>query len=619
MQEIARRAVIAIGFSWRSLFITDLFYKAVSFALLTPGTLLVIRWMLNRAGTKMVADADIATFFFTTPEGILALLLGGAILTAITAVESACLMAIGIAATQSIRITARKALALGAANAISAIRLSGHMIVRLLIGLLPFAIAGGAVYFLLLRAHDINYYLTTKPTEFWIAAVLMAVIVAVLLVLLLRTIARWSLALPLILFEGVHPRRSLGESARRVAGRYRITLLVLATWAIIALALNSLLTLLMEVTGRGMAPGLGDSLPTLLVFIGSLAFFWIALGLLVAIFNVSLFSVLIVILYLNSGATKSAEAIAAAELEQANTIRRSPAMLAAVIAIVVIVAGAFSLLAFLQSGNNSDVLVIAHRGSSIGAPENTLAAFKLAVKEQADFIELDVQESRDGNVVVIHDSDLMKIGRSPMKIWDHTLAELQSVDIGSYLDPQFHAERVPTLAEALAASKGSRVLVEFKSYGHNDRLEERVAEIVEKAGMVQDCMFMSLDHSMSLKMKQLRPNWRVGVLAAKVVGDITSLKADFVAVEARMATRRFVRKAHRAGQDVYVWTVDDPAWMLAAMNNGVDGLITNKPALARTVIAKRSQMNQVQRILVALLVRLGASTASLEAETSLRP
>jgi glycerophosphoryl diester phosphodiesterase len=109
------------------------------------------------------------------------------------------------------------------------------------------------------------------------------------------------------------------------------------------------------------------------------------------------------------------------------------------------------------------------------------------------------------------------------------------------------------------------------------------------------------------------------VLAAKAMGDITSMGADFVAVEARMANVRFVRRAHRAGQDVYVWTVDDPAWMLSAMSKGADGLITNKPALACEVVAKHAGMSQAQRILVALLVHLGASTDSLEAENALRP
>jgi glycerophosphoryl diester phosphodiesterase len=161
--------------------------------------------------------------------------------------------------------------------------------------------------------------------------------------------------------------------------------------------------------------------------------------------------------------------------------------------------------------------------------------------------------------------------------------------------------------------------VELKSYGHNQRLEERVIDVVEQARMQDDCIFMSLDHAMVKNLKHLRPNWRVGALVAKAIGDLTELDADFLAVEARMATRRFVRRAHRAGQDVYVWTVNDAAWMLLELSRGVDGLITDKPDLARQVIERRAQMSDSQRFLLAQLIRLGASTQALESEDALRP
>jgi len=243
--------------------------------------------------------------------------------------------------------------------------------------------------------------------------------------------------------------------------------------------------------------------------------------------------------------------------------------------------------------------VLAHRGSSINAPENSLAAFRLAIEEDADMIELDVQETRDGEVVVVHDSDLMKVGGSPMKIWEHTAAELRSVDIGK-------DERVPTFAEVLAECKGKiRVMVELKSYGHAEKLEERVAQLVEAADMQNDTAFMSLNHDMVRQMKRVRPQWRVGALAAKALGDPSKAGADFLAVESSMATARMVRRAHRAGQDVYVWTVNDPAAMLSALSRGVDGLITDKPAVAREIVERRAKMSDAERFLVALMLRAG--------------
>jgi glycerophosphoryl diester phosphodiesterase len=447
------------------------------------------------------------------------------------------------------------------------------------------------------------------------------VIVATLAALVVRTITRWALALPLVLFEDVRPRHALGESARRSAGARIVIGTVLAAWAIVASALLTAATMLPDVIGRSLAPSFSGSLGLLLTFIMALALVWGVLGLAAAVFNASVFALVVVRLYLRVGEPKASRIPGAETMEESRTtvLLPAPARIGVVVIAALALAGVV-LLAIIVAGRNQQVVVIAHRGSSETAPENTLAAFRLAVEQRADFVELDVQESLDGEVIVMHDADLMRVGRSPLKVWEGNAADLRAVDIGSFTGPQFASERVPTLAEALDACKGrSRVIVELKSYGHDQQLEEKVAAIVEAAGMVNDTIFMSLDHGMVRRMKMLRPQWRVGVLVAKAIGDLTSLEADFYAVEARIATRSMVRQAHRAGRDVYVWTVNDPAWMLSAMSHGVDGLITDRPEVARQVVARRAGMSDAQRILVALLVRLGARTEVLAREDALRP
>ena len=621
IRGVAVDAVRDLLGSWRSLAITDIAYKVVAFALLTPATALLLRWMASRAHTRVVADSDIVRFFLTTRVGVMMLIVGGAIFVAITALEMACLMAIGLAGVKGTHLNARSALAFGAKRAPFVLALTGHMVVRVLLGLLPFLAALGLVYWGFLRRYDINYYLAQRPPGFYVAAAIGAVILAPLAALLVRTIARWALALPLVLFENILPRRALGESARRAGGNRWVIVVVLASWAIVGLILVTVASWLPEVLGRGLAPHLAGSLAALLFFIAGLALLWIAVGLIVGIVNASLFALVILRLYLRVGEPQEPRVPEAVSLGRFGTpIGISRRVAAGGAAIVVLGCVGFALLALTRTRRNEPVAVIAHRGSSAAAPENTLAAFRLAVGQGADFVELDVQESADGEVLVVHDSDLMKIGGAPFKIWETDAAQLRAVDIGSHAGPQFSGERVPTLAEALAVCKGrARVVVELKSYGHDQHLEERVAAIVEAAGMEDDCIYMSLDHAMIGRMKRLRPSWRCGVLVAKAVGDLTSLDADFLAVEAKIATGRFVRRAHHAGQEVYAWTVNDPAWMLAAMSHGVDGLITDRPDVARQVVARRAALSDGQRLLVALLVRLGARTETLAAEDALRP
>ena len=607
--------------SARSLVVTDIIYKIVAFALLSPATALLLRWMMSGSGEGVIADSDILFFFVTTPAGLLTLAGGGAILLGISALEIVCLMAIGFAAAQGGTLDVRGALVFGAARAPRVLALTAHMVVRVLAGLVPFGLASGLVYWALLRGHDINYYLAHRPPVFWAAAGIGAVIVAALAALVVRTIVRWALSLPLVLFENVRPRRALGESARRSAGNAPVVVMVLASWAAVALALLAAATWLPKVIARSFAPHLSGSLAMLMLLVTGLALLWAALVLVAGIVNVSLFALAILRLYLRIGSPREPRGpeAAGAEIPGARLrIRRYLLAGGAVIAALAVVG--LALLAAAGARRDRPVMVLAHRGSSARAPENTLAAFRLAAEQGADFVELDVQESADGEVMVVHDSDLMKVGGSPMKIWETSAVELRSVDIGSHAGPQYSGERVPTLAEALAVCKGRcRVNVELKSYGHDQRLEERVASIVEAAGMANDCIFMSLDHDMVRTMKRLRPSWRCGVLAAKAIGDFTSLPADFLAVAVKMATRRFVWQAHRAGREVYVWTVDDPARMLDVMSLGADGLITNKPDLAREVVMQRARMSDAERVLVALLVRVGARTESLEAEGTLRP
>jgi glycerophosphoryl diester phosphodiesterase len=266
------------------------------------------------------------------------------------------------------------------------------------------------------------------------------------------------------------------------------------------------------------------------------------------------------------------------------------------------------------------VLVIAHRGASTSAPENTLAAFRRAGVERADFVELDVQESADGVVMVAHDRDLMKVARSPLQIWSSSEAQLREVDIGSFFASEFKDERPPTLAEALAACRGvSRVLIELKDYGKSQRLEERVIEVVEAAGMQNEIITMSLNRRMVENMKRLRPEWTSGLLVAKAVGQPSRLPFDFLAVESRMATRSFIRAAHAANKPVYVWTVNDPQRMIRLIGLGADGLITDRSALAREVVTRYADMPQAERLLVFAMTTLGVREEISEPDDELRP
>jgi hypothetical protein len=227
----------------------------------------------------VVADIDILWFFVTTPAGGVTLVLGSSLIVTISALEAACLMAIGFAATKGTILDARGALSFGLANAPKVLGLTARKVVRVLASLVPFVLAAFGVYWALLRAHDINYYLTERPREFVTAAVLVTLLAIVLAALVARTVPRWALALPLVLFEGTSPGRALSESAKRSAGNRSLILKVLACWALVALALAGMAAWLPSLIGRVAAPRLGGSLALLLLFLAGLVLLWTVLAL----------------------------------------------------------------------------------------------------------------------------------------------------------------------------------------------------------------------------------------------------------------------------------------------------------------------------------------------------
>jgi glycerophosphoryl diester phosphodiesterase len=261
--------------------------------------------------------------------------------------------------------------------------------------------------------------------------------------------------------------------------------------------------------------------------------------------------------------------------------------------------------------------ITAHRGASGRAPENTMAAVRAAIADGAEWVEIDVQETSDGVVVVHHDEDFMRAAGDARKIWQTSWSEVARIPNGAWFGPEFEAERVTTLEEVLRVSQDRiRVNIELKVYGHGQRLEERTIEIVEAMGMEDQVALMSLHRPTVETLHRLRPEWRVGLLAAVSIGDLSRVEADFLAVNARTATPGFIRRAQAAGKEVLVWTVNHPAQMAQVASSGADGIITDEPALALQVLGQLESLSPIERLLLGAGSRFGVvpgANASSEA------
>ncbi|QDU55600.1 glycerophosphodiester phosphodiesterase [Aeoliella mucimassa] len=605
---LAHDVVQHIRSSWKSLVFTDIAFKVLAFVVLTPLVSIFFHGMLALGGSSVVSDMDIL-FFFLGPVGWISLIVIGGLWLAIVALEQAALLGILACDTRPNHLLTTVGLRFAASKAWPLLRVTMRIVVWTLLAVLPFLVVIGAIYMSLLTEYDINFYLKEKPPVFLWAVALAAICLTGMTVLLLRLACNWFLALPLVLFENIAPQQALQVSRERVAGHRRKLLFWIVAWLIATFALGGIASGLVGLLGRAITPDSSASLRLLAFTVGITLLLWTVVNLAVNLLSTISFSSLLYSFYHEFG-TNCTDRELQATLEAAVDDKKPSAINHRRIVVGAVLGFAIALgvgiVAIRNISLEDNVKIMAHRGASVSAPENTMAAFRQAIEDGADFIELDVQETADGEVVVVHDSDFMKLAGNRLKIWDANLADLESIDIGSWYDAKFNAERVPTLGEVLDLCKDRiHVNIELKYYGHDQQLEERVAELVEARGMTDQVMAMSLKRDKVEKMKSIRPEWKVGLLMSVSAGSMSKMKADFLAVNARFANRRLIRSAHQNDKEVYVWTVNDAVSMSTMISRGADGLLTDNPALARSVLEQRAEMGAAERLLLELSSILG--------------
>ncbi|RCK76404.1 MAG: Glycerophosphoryl diester phosphodiesterase [Anaerolineae bacterium] len=246
-------------------------------------------------------------------------------------------------------------------------------------------------------------------------------------------------------------------------------------------------------------------------------------------------------------------------------------------------------------------IIFAHRGSSAYAPENTLAAFDLAIKQNVTAIELDATLTADQEVVVFHDSNTERITGYKGKINQLNLAEVKKLDAGSFFDASFQGEQIPTLEEVFDLV-GDRVVIniELKNYANPfDALPRRVADLIKKWNLHENIFFSSFNPIALWKIKNLLPevpiallalDGKQGWLARSRFGEILAYQAIhpyYVDV-----SPQFLSTHHQKGHLVNVYTVNDPAAMRALFDMGVDGIFTDDPLLAQEQLKTFKQITE---------------------------
>jgi glycerophosphoryl diester phosphodiesterase len=239
-------------------------------------------------------------------------------------------------------------------------------------------------------------------------------------------------------------------------------------------------------------------------------------------------------------------------------------------------------------------IIVAHRGASLVAPENTIAAFEAAVRQNADAVELDVQLTGDGELIVLHDDTLDRTTNGTGKVSQSVLQMIKELDAGAWFGDAFKKEPVPTLADVFEAiGRKTFINIELKNYSSPfDDLAEKVAQLVKRHNLENQVFFSSFNPFALRAAKRQLPNVPTGFLTLKGLSRswIESLVeniAPFDAIHPHLSdiSPQTVHRAKQNGKKLFTYTVNTPQEIVAITNLGVNGIITDDPLLAREVLS----------------------------------
>jgi glycerophosphoryl diester phosphodiesterase len=600
-----KRGWQSVGHVWMPMAGYLLVVWLVSLGLLSP----LVSWALSRLtadkGELIVGNTDLVGWMLS-PRGLLFLTLSGSF-----ALLSLVIQVVGLIwiarQSETAGIQNVKQTVIQLYHAFAALfRFCLYAFLLCLLLLLPLVAGLGAIHYFFLSAHDINFYLTARPPVWRWALVLGALWTLIWACSTGGLFVRWVYLLPIWLDGTRSFKKALGGSWRITKGVSRQLLGVICAcvlaWVLAQVLVGEGLILMMS----PVMSHLSQNIWGLSITVGVYLVLAALSGLLINFIGATWTVCTLVACYQdhsNMPATNRPSDDFSKPTERYLLVGRHhlPSWILG-FTLVILAAVGIALSWWLLRHQNLPAkapAIIAHRAGAHHAPENTLAALEIAVRQKADSAEIDVQRTLDGTVVVIHDQDLMKLARDPRRIGQTTYQDLSQVDIGSLFHPDFKRERIARLSDFLSAAAGKiRLLIELKYYGEDNLLAGETLELVRRAGMEKEVQIMSLELKAVRQTQRLAPQIAAGYVFAAGLGNLARLDVGFLAVPTGQATSRLMRESHEKGLLVYAWTVNDVDGILDLMEIGIDGLITDDPAMAYTAIKDIGRLSPMERLML---------------------
>jgi len=261
-----------------------------------------------------------------------------------------------------------------------------------------------------------------------------------------------------------------------------------------------------------------------------------------------------------------------------NFVTKYKGWLATLSVVAIVLMTLFNILIMLMPMPSGDLGITAHRGSSLKAMENSTAAIEYAITDGADYVEIDVQETEDGVIILTHDTNLNRLLGVDEEVWAMTAYEIQEYDIISTIEGDESPGPMPTLKEVIDLTKGKiKLNIEIKPHGYEQNMIENLVKMIEEEGILEQCVVTSLDYGVLEDVEALNNQIKTGYIMFLVLGNPMEYDVDFFSVESSQVTEKLVEIAHDNGREVHVWTVNDVDEMLVLSSIEVDNIITDIP------------------------------------------
>ncbi len=584
-----------LGYNFKSLVKFELIYKILSTIIFVPLLLFFFKLITNISGYEYLTLENIGKFLLN-PLTLLFLLILILILTFYTLIDISTVIIILDMSYQSKKITVKEAFITAITKSLKVFKKGNILLPFLVIFLIPFLNIG-------LSSGVIS---TVKIPEFITDFIrnnsFLSVIYLVFLILLLILLCRWLYSLHYFILEDKTFKEARKESIKlskknklkdflSIIGMELLITIIYLLYIFIGIVL---IVLFYKWFGNNL---LGDLAITTIWLLIAISF-----AILTLLATPISFAIISFLFYHHKEKQKMKIIHLKINSSENKKVTKHLKFFKYAFIVLVILSG--TMLTYEVLNGQADLKiehlktmeVTAHRGASVSYPENTMSAFKGAKKLGSDWIELDVQQTKDGKLIVLHDTNLRRTTGVNKNTWETTYDEIKDLDAGSFFSEKFKDERIPLLEDVIKYAKENNINlnIELKPTGKEKDFENQVGELIKKYDFKNKAVVTSQVYEVLENFKKYDSSIKTVYVMSLAYGDITNLDcADSFSIEASSITRTLVNKIHNKGKEIYAWTVNTKESIQEMVDLNVDNIITDNITLAKDVIYQSKTSNLI--------------------------